>query len=137
MKTNEHNYTIRLSKGFYILVIRGKKALTQQRVELYRVKNSSNFEFFVLYICQKYIEKGMASSSRNHHIYKTKGIKWTSWNIVTDLPLEFFLVPTGGIEPPLSRVWTECFSQLSYAGIYKTHFLQNIGLEPMTFSLKD
>ena len=57
MKTNEHNYTIRLSKGSLYMAIRGKKALTQQRVELYRVKNSSNLEFFVLYICQKYIEK--------------------------------------------------------------------------------
>ena len=38
MKTNEHNYTIRLSKGFLYIVIRGKKALAKP----YRVKNSSN-----------------------------------------------------------------------------------------------
>ena len=75
MKTNEHNYTIRLSKGFLYIVIRGKKALTQQRVELYRVKNSSNFEFFVLYICQKYIEKEWRPSAAVAFIYKTKGIK--------------------------------------------------------------
>jgi hypothetical protein len=57
------------------MAIRGKKALIQQRVELYRVKNSSNFEFFVLYICQKYIEKEWRPSAAVAFIYKTKGIK--------------------------------------------------------------
>ena len=103
-----------------------------------RVKNSSNNKFFVLYICQKYIEKEWRPPAAAAYIYKTKGIKWTSWiKKATDLPLRFLLVPENGIEPLTSHLWGERSYLLSYTGIYKTPTLQNTGIEPATFNSKN